>query len=480
MPKVVNKKIYKFEDIREQIMQAVDTLVDPIKGTISPRGANVIFTDPGGVVHHANDGYTIAKSINVEDPIQDVIIDIVKEAAIKTNTEAGDGTSTTALLSQILIREGLRKVDDGWNKMLLQKAIQKSGEKILARLKTFKRDIKSDKDLEYIANIASNNDKKIAKDVVKVVKEVGLRGLVYIEGHAKPTTEIKTDSGFIIKAGMFNTELRVDQSYNVRYLNAPVFITDKRLYHHEEAAAIIKAVIDGGFNSLVVVAQDFIGEAVNTFIANHTKGIMNILLVKEPHAGAGNDHLDDLAVYLGGTVVSDKKGMIVDKITLDNFTYAEKVLSDARKTVFTPQRKAQASGELSMKVSELQKLLSDDPDNTELEERIASLTTGMVTIKVGGATPIEVNERIYRYEDAVHAARSANEHGYLVGGGLALLASYNPKDHEEEIAPMFKKFCQATVAQIAENCGEYSKEVLKNSIGDVGYNAVTGKYEDLV
>ena len=125
MGKVVNKKIYKFEDIREQIIQAVDTLVNPIKGTISPRGANVIFTDPGGVIHHANDGFTIAKSINVKDPIQDTIIDIVKEAAIKTNIEAGDGTSTTALLSQILIKEGLRKVDDGWNKMLLQKEIQK-------------------------------------------------------------------------------------------------------------------------------------------------------------------------------------------------------------------------------------------------------------------------------------------------------------------------------------------------------------------
>lgn len=476
--KVVNKEIHKFEDISDKINKAVGLLVDPIKGTMSPKGANVIFTDENGTIHHTNDGFTIAKNINVSDTIDNAIIDIVKEASIKTNSEAGDGTSTTALLSQILIKEGLQKVSEGWNKMTLTREMKKAGEKIISRLEKQRRDAKGEKDLEYIATIAANNDKNIAKDVVKVVDSVGKRGLVFIEPNPKLTTEIKIDSGFVAKSGIFSPELRTSQDVKVVYNNVPVLITDKKLYHHEEAATIIKTALDAGYDDIVVVAKDFIGESINTFVANHTNEILNILLVKEP-AGT-SEFLEDLAVYLGTEVIRDKKGMLVNKITPKSFGRAEKVYSDNVKTIFSPKDKSKTNPNLTMRINTLQKMHDDEPENKEVEERLASLTNGMVTIKVGGSTPIEVNERIYRYEDAVNATRAALDSGYLVGGGIALNNCYNEKDYNKELDTMFLRFCTATVRQIAINCGKHPETIIKEVGGLTGYNANTDKMENLL
>lgn len=478
--KSVNKEIFKFDDVSDKITKAVNSLVDPIKGTISPRGASVIFTGENGGANHTNDGFTIARNINVSDPISDIIIEIIKEAAIKTNIEAGDGTSTTALLSQVLIREGMRKTSEGWNKMQLVKEIEKSTDKILERLKKQKKYINGDKDLHYIANIASNNDKKIAKDVVGVIKTVGKRGLVFIEPSHKEATEIRTDNGFFIRAGLFSPELRTSQDVKVVYENIPVLITDKRLYYHEEAATIIKTALDSNYKSVVVVAQDFLGEALNTFIANHVNGVINVLLIKEPNASKNPEHLDDLAVYLGCDVIRDKKGMLVNKINIKHFAIANKIFSDNIKTIFTPKNSMVTDPNLILRIESLKKLRNDDPDDKVLEERIASLTNGMVTIKVGGATSIEVNERIYRYEDAVNATRSALEFGYLVGGGMALKNAFNPKDHNRELETVFKRFCEATVKQIAINCGQHPDYIINRVNGEEGYNAVSDKVENLI
>ena len=477
--KTSNKKIYRIEDIRPQVIKAIDRLVDPIRGTMSPKGANVIFTDDMGGVYHTNDGYTIAKNINVYDPIESTVMDIVKFASLKTNSEAGDGTSTTALLSQVLLKEGFKKIDDGMNVINLKDEFLKSGEKIIANLQKFKKEVKGPKDLEYIATVSSNNDPVIAKNVVRAVKITGESGLVFIEPNHKNETELIEDIGFNIKAGLFSPEL-LHKGPSVSYDNPIVLVTDKRLYYYEEAATIIKVAQDHGYKSVVVVAQDFLGEALNTFIANHAQGVMDVLLVKEPNAA--NDmgvRLNDISVYLDGDVVTDKKGSLVDNLTIDNFMQAKTVFSDEHKTIITPKKRVNPG--LSMHVANLTKQLEKKDKDERLEERIASLTTGMVTIKVGGATVIEVNEKIYRYEDAVNATKSASKHGYLVGGGLSLYKAFNEGEHK--LSSVFKKFCQANLVQITENCGKHTESILEKideAPKDFGYNANTDKVENLL
>ncbi len=478
-----NKLIYKYEEIQDKLLSGLNKLVDPIKHTISPRGANVNFVDDRLNIKHTNDGVTIAKNISVYDHVEDFIIQLVKSAALETNNEAGDGTSTTALLAQILIKDGLRLVSDGWNPMVLKKEYEKFGVSLLKELSKEKIEIKNKKELSNIAIISSNDDKEIAKDVVKIISIVGEDGIVFIEPNKNKETELEIDSGFLIQRGMFTPELRTDSSrFSVGYKNVLVFITDKRLYYHEEAATILEVVMGNGYNSVVIVAKDFIGQAVNTFIANHTEGKVNVLLIKEPNTDKITERLEDLSVYLGGKVITDKKGKLVNKISIADFCVASNVFSDGQKTVFTSKNKY--NPEAKARIIAIKKEIDKNKDDKEMKERLASLTNGMVTIRVGGDTPIEVNERIYRYEDSVNATRAAMKYGYLVGGGVSILKAFNNINCHPELRTVFKKFCEGNIRQIAENCGKHPETILqeinKSNLKNAGYNALTDKVENLL
>jgi chaperonin GroEL len=233
---------------------------------------------------------------------------------------------------------------------------------------------------------------------------------------------------------------------------------------------------------VVIVARDFLHEAVNTLIANHEKGTLKVLLVQDPTATESNiERLEDLAVYLGGSVVTEKSGNIVNKLTIEDFCFAKSVYADEIRTVITNSDKA--NPEITMLIDQLKKKLDEAGEDEVLEERIASLTGGMVTIKVGGRTPIEVNEKIYRYEDAVNAARSAVRDGYLVGGDVALLRAVEKVQKRDDLTLARKKFGEANARQIAENCGQHVESILEQvyeADTNFGYNAVTNKVEDLL
>lgn len=480
----MKKQVYKFADIRPKILKAVDTIADPVRGTISPKGRNVIFEDQDGALFSTNDGVTIAKSIYVKDPVENAIIQVVKGSSIKTNSEVGDGTSTTILLNQVLVHETFKLIDGGWNPIDLKEALEDFRDKTVAKLKKATIKVRNDKDLENIARISANNDKEIAKNVVQVVKTAGLDGMVFIETNNKLETELIEEVGFQVDGGLFAPEFKnAKERFVAQYQDVPMLITDKRIYYPEEAETILKTVLMAGHKSVVIVAKDFIGQSVNTFISNHNKGIINVLLVKDNGVNDKNsDALYDLADYVGGAVVSEKNGKIVDNLTFDDFIMVPKVFCDPIKTIVTsknPNNKV-----VKAKISAIRKELAKHKEDVPTKKRLASLTNGTVTIKVGGATPIEVRERIYRYEDAVSAVRAAVEYGFLVGGGVAIYETFNEKDSHPELVSMFKKYCTANIRQIAENCGEHADSVLKTVYAstkpNTGYNAVTGAVEDLL
>lgn len=485
------KQVYKYSEIHDKILTAVGIIADPIRETMSPKGRNVLFENDKGAIISTNDGATLAKYISVSDPVLNAIIEVIKGASLKSNSEVGDGTSTTILLSSILIREGLKLIEDGHNAMDIKRELDSFSVKLIDKLKKEAITIKNDNDLFNIATISANNDKSIAKDTVKAIKTAGLDGMIFIEPNTNQDTEIIEDIGFYINSGMFDKDLKTEQNkLTAIHLDVPVLITDKRLYYKEEVQTILSTLVQQGYKSVVVVAKDFIGESLNEFAINHRNNIIKCLLVKAP-MGSNNDNLlDDLAVYLGGKVVSEKAGKLVNNLSIKDFCFASRAFSDMTKTLITP--KVLNNKLKTDRIKVLKKELEKDKDNEELKTRISALTNGMVTIKIGGRTPIEVNERIFRFEDAINATRAAMRDGYLIGGGLSILKAYNSikKDiitKTPEFGTMFKKYAEGNMRQIIENCGKHVETIMSDieictelNMKNAGYNALNDNVEDLL
>lgn len=480
---VVNKQVLKYSEVKGKILHAIDLISDPVRQTISPKGRNVLFINESGDMRSTNDGATIAKAITVADPVEDMIISVIKGSSLKTNSEAGDGTSTTILLSRILLQEGFKLIDQGMNQMEIKNSFEAFGQKMISNLNKQKLAANSDKQLRQVATVSANNDSKIADDILKVVKVAGQDGMVFLEPNAKNETEIISDSGFYIQQGMFSPELRNDQGrFSATYANVPVLVTDRRIYHHEEAESILKCVLMAGYKSVVIVARDFIGLSVNTFMANHSQNVCKVLLVKDPNATEkDNESLQDLATYLDVKLSNEKSGSLVDKLTIKDFAIADKVYADMGKTIIGAKKRTNIN--LSALITAIRSELDKDKNNKRMKERLAALTNGMVTLKIGGATQIQMVERIYRYEDALSATRAAMKDGYLVGGGVAMKAAFKAEEHPVELRHVFKKVCEANIRQIAENCNEHPDSIVKqieSGKKNFGYNAVSGQVEDLL
>lgn len=477
---MVSKQIKSREEVRDKIDNAIRLISEPVIQTLSPLGRNVVYEDAHGQINQTNDGVTIAKQIQSDDPVEQAVIDIVRQAALSTNRDAGDGTTTTTLLSKVLALGGLKHVDEGMNPMVLKRKFIQFGNSLLARIKPIK--IETDEQLFNIAKISSNNDEEIAQQVVDVVKTAGEDGMVLIDTHSKPDTLIEKDQGFIVESGLFSSEYAQNQGMVSVFENCAVLVCDKRIYYEEEAETILRIAIEGGIKNLVIVARDFIGKSVNVFSANHQRNpAIKLMLIKDPNANENDgESLRDLAVYLGGTLVTDKTGKLVNNMTVEDFCQAKRVFANQYRTVITPSKTE--NEELEKRIGALRAEKEKDDSNKSVNRRLSALTNGMVTVKVGGATLIEVQEKLFRFEDAINATRSAMKHGYLPGAGLALLGAFIPEDHPQELLPLFRKFCEAPVRQIAKNCGAHEEAVLgmyMPSIG-VGYNARTGLAEDLV
>nr|AQM32612.1 chaperonin GroEL [uncultured virus] len=469
------KQIEQSSKIQEKILRAVDKIADPVVQTLGPKGGNVLYEDTRGGLYVTNDGVTIAKQVSSDDPVEDAIINVIKHTALQTNQEVGDGTTTSILLARSLIKDGMKALNDGMNPMILKEHLTEFGEAMKKNLKP--KLIKNDKDLLNIATISANNDTDIAKDVLRVVKTAGTNGQVFINPSPKPKTEIIEDPGYVIHGGMFSPDYASD-GFQTTMENVHVLVTDKRIYHEAEAESIIRTALENGITELVIIARDFIGKAPNLFSANNARGNIKLLLIKEPTATEfNNTRLKDIATYLGGKIVAEKEGKLVNKLSAEDFILAEKVYSSPDKTVLNT--KNPFNPELTKLVEGLEKKRDDDKEDKEIEARLASLTNGIVTVNVGGATQIEIQERVFRYEDAINATRSAMKYGVLTGGGLSLYDAIDGVAMNIELQPMFLRYAQSSIRQLALNAGKHPDHIIENTKGDTGYNSKTGKFEDL-
>jgi chaperonin GroEL len=482
------KQVNEFSEVRARILSGLNKLSAPVIATLTPAGTNVIFQDDTGTPSVTNDGWTIAKHIVLEDPIEDTIADMVRHAAARTNYVAGDGTSTTILLTDFLVKQGFSLIDSGMNQMSLKREFDKMGKLLVDEIPKFTHKVSGKKDLEFVARVSSNGDEEIAKNTASVIDKVKEDGMVFIEHNPQRTdTQIVEELGFLMESGMYSTYLsNLQGRLAARYDDVAVIITDKRLYYEDECVAILNAVAAQGLNSVVIVAADFIGQAPNFFLANHTnKDVnMNILMVKAPSP----DVMEVLANYLGGQVYTEKRGSMVSELKKEDFITATRVFSDPNRTIFSAPSKKNIVSDLRVKAlrEAMKEMAEGSPEFDHMKKRIACMTNGIVTIKVGGSTIPEMNEKIFRYEDSINATRNALKNGYVVGGGVTLhsLAKSLTKGRIEaltgDVQDVLVRFCDASLRQIAINCNKSFKEILEKTTKVDGYNASTDKFENLL
>jgi len=485
-----DKLVHSYNQIKEKILEASEELANPVRETMSPQGRNVIFQTKTGQFLSTNDGVTIAKNIQSNDEIKDGFIHIIKEAALQTNNKVGDGTSTSILLSYVLLKEMFKMVEDGLSITEIKDELEIFKKEMLGAIDEICiKDVDNDT-LRDIAKISANNDDEIADRVMEIINISGTDGMINLEKGGEKT-ELDIDNGYVVNGGILNPDfLKEPGAFSVEYKDVPVLVTDKRIYYKNEVRKIMEVVINAGYENVVIVAKDFIGESQNSLSALHKSAdsnIKNILPVKDSLVTDNNaTSLSDLAMYLNGEMVSQSRGEMVTNLTIDDFCIAKSVKSNPQKTVI--ERNDEDNKSLDKHIEGLRKEKEDNPDDDTKSRRLAALTNGMVTVKVGADTDIEKTESLFRYEDAINATRSAIREGILRGGGMAIWTAWNMIEEKigKDFRHSFGRVSTSPVEQILENSDEAKKNIMDKLKEETspeshgGYNAKTRELSDLI
>lgn len=485
------KQILYSEDARHKLARGVNILADAVKVTLGPKGRNVVLDKGFGAPIITKDGVTVAKEIEAEDKFENAGVELVKEVASKTNDDVGDGTTTATVLTQSIVREGMKNVTAGSNPVALKRGLDRCVEAIVKELK---ENISKPVEEDEIANVASisANDKTIGKQIAEAMKEVGKDGVITVEESQSFGMEIETvqgmrfDKGYVSPYMVTNTE-RMEAEYNDAY----ILITDKKVSSIHDILPLLEKVAQSGKKELVIIAEDVDGEALATLVVNKIRGTFNVLAVKAPGFGdRRKEMLQDIAVLTGGRVITEEVGLKLDSATLEDLGQAHKVIATKEFTTLV-KGKGEAK-EVKERVVQIKKMIEQTDsefDKSKLQERLAKLAGGVAIIKVGAATETEMKELKHRIEDAVGATKAAAEEGVVPGGGVALIRAIKALDglkleSEEAIAVgILRRALEEPLRMIAQNAGVDGsvvvEEVKKNS-GNYGYNAATNKYEDMV
>lgn len=483
------KKILFDADARNAVKTGIDIVAKAVKVTLGPRGRNVILDKGYGGPHMTNDGVTIAKEISLKDKFQNMGAEIVKEVANKTNDMAGDGTTTSVVLFQALVDEGMKHTAMGLNAMGIRTGMEKAAEAAVKALKGMSKPVAGDnKVIKQVATISAESE-EIGGTIAEVIKEVGQNGVVTVEesqsfGIEKEVVEgMEFDRGYVSHYMITNPE-RMEAEYR----DAPILVTDKKIASIQEILPVLEAVAKTGKKELVIIADDVEGEALTVFVVNKLKGTFNVLAVKAPGYGdRKKDMLADIASTIGATVVSEETGMTLDKADISVLGRAQKVIATKDSTIIVGGKGKKSV--IDARVASLQKQYeaSDSKfDKEKLQERIAKLSGGVAVIRVGAATETEMKYLKDKIEDAVNATKAAIAEGIVPGGGTALVkaaakaeadADWKKMSKEEEIGyRIVLSALLKPLKQIAINAGKESGEVIveavKNSKGFAGYDAV--------
>lgn len=486
------KDLYYGEDARRKLQRGVDKLANTVKITLGPKGRNVLLERKYGAPLITNDGVTIAREIELEDPVENMGAALVREVATKTNDVAGDGTTTATLLAQIIINEGFKNVAAGANPMILKKGIQGAVDVAIEEIKNNAKEVSTK---EAIANIASvsSADEQIGELIAEAMEKVGKDGVITVEEGKSMGTNLEVVEGMQFDRGYLSAYMATDMEKMEAVLENPyILLTDKKISNIQEILPLLEQIVQTG-RKLVIIADDVEGEALATLVVNKLKGTFDCVAVKAPGFGDRRKAMmEDIAVLTGGTVLAEELGYELKEATIDMLGTAATVKVDKDSTVIVG-----GSGdkdEIDARVASIRKQIEEttsDFDREKLQERLAKLTGGVAVIQVGAATETELKERKLRIEDALNATKAGVEEGIVPGGGVALVnaipavAKYvkTLSGDEKTGANIIMRALEEPVRQIAENAGfEGSVVVEKVKTGKVGtgFNAYNEEYMDMI
>jgi chaperonin GroEL len=485
------KQILFNEDARAKLKAGVDKLANAVKVTIGPKGRNVILDKGYGSPQIVNDGVTIAKEIELEDKFENMGAELIKEVASKTNDIAGDGTTTATVLAQAIVGEGLKNVAAGANPIILRHGIEKGVAALVEELRRISKPISSREEKKQVASISANDD-AIGDIIAEVLEEVGNDGVVTIEegqsfGVEKEIVRgMQFDKGYISPYMITNNE-RMEAEYS----NVPVLITDKKISSLQAILPLLEKLAQSGRKDLVIIAEDIDGEALTTLVINKLRGTFNVLGIKAPGFGdRRKEILADIAIVTGTKVISEEVGLKLENVELNDLGQAGKIIATKDSSIIVDGKGEKS--EIEKRIAQINKeieLSDSDFDKEKLKERLAKLAGGVAVIKVGAATETEMKEKKLRIEDALAATKAAIEEGIVVGGGTALirvskaLNNVNVSGDEKIGIEILARAIEEPLKQIANNAGakgDVVVEEVKKLLDNIGYNALTGKFEDLV
>ena len=484
------KEIKFSEDARRLMASGVDKLADAVKVTLGPKGRNVVLEKKFGSPLITNDGVTIAKEIELEDPYENMGAKLVAEVASKTNDVAGDGTTTATVLAQAMIREGLKNVTAGANPMGIRKGIEQAVATAVEELKAISKPIEGKESIAQVAAISSA-DEEVGQLIAEAMEKVGKDGVVTIEESKGFKTELDVVEGMEFDRGYLSAYMVTDQDKMEAVLEDPyILITDKKITNIQEILPLLEQVVQQG-KPLLIIAEDVEGEALATLVLNKLRGTFNVAAVKAPGFGDRRKAmLEDIAILTGGQVITEDLGLDLKTASIEQLGRASKVVVTKESTTIVEGagETEKIQGRINQIKVQLEETTSEF-DKEKLQERLAKLAGGVAVIKVGAATETELKERKLRIEDALNATRAAVEEGIVAGGGTAFMNVYNKVaalEAEGDVKTginIVLRALEEPVRQIAENAGLEGSVVverLKNEEIGVGFNAATNKWVNMV
>lgn len=487
------KQIVYGEDARKSLKSGIDQLADTVKITLGPKGRNVVLDKKYGAPLITNDGVTIAKEIELDDPFENMGAQLVKEVSIKTNDVAGDGTTTATLLAQALITEGMKNVTAGANPMMLKKGIAGAVDVAVEALAKNSQQVTGSEDIARVATVSSA-DEFIGKLIAEAMDKVSTDGVITVEESKTAETYSEVVEGMMFDRGYIAPYMVTDTEKMVAELEDPlILITDKKISSIQELLPILEPVAQGG-RKLLIIAEDVEGDALTNLVLNKLRGTLNSVAVKAPGFGdRRKEMLQDIATLTGGTVITSELGLELKDVTIDQLGTARQVKVDKENTIIVDGAGDPAA--IKARVGQIRSQIettTSDFDREKLQERLAKLAGGVAVIKVGAATEIEMKEKKLRIEDALAATKAAVEEGIVAGGGIALMNTVPAVSEytdtltgdEKTGAQIVLKALEAPLRQIASNAGVEGSVIVENikkadKIG-YGYNALTEEYTDMV
>jgi len=488
----MSKKIFFNTEARDKIKKGVDTLADAVKVTLGPRGRNVVIDKKFGSPSITKDGVTVAKEIDLKDPIENMGAQLVKEVASKTADSAGDGTTTATVLAQAIYSIGVKNVAAGANPMDLKRGIEKAVSVIVKDLEVQKKNILTSKEIAQVATISANYDEEIGNMIAEAMEKVGKEGVITVEEARGTETEVKTVEGMQFDRGYLSPYFVTNTEKMEADLERPyILISEKKVSSMKELLPVLEAVAQTG-RPLLILAEDVDGEALATLVVNKIRGALKVAAVKAPGFGDRRKAmLEDIAVITGGVVISEERGFKLENVTLEYLGTCEKAIIDKDNTTLV--NGAGNSEDIQSRVNQIKAQIENttsDYDREKLQERLAKLSGGVAILYIGAATEVEMKEKKDRVDDALHATRAAVEEGIVAGGGVAYIRATAALEglvgnNEDETTGIniIRVALEAPLRTIVSNSGQEPSVVVqkvKEGTGSYGYNAKDNIYVDLI